>query len=132
MVKITFIFLFLAQLFLNYAYATTHESLFNTSKIQPLIKAINSGQYPKIHSVIIDDKNNILFEQYFNGQSADQLHDTRSAFKSISRAPYSLKNIRQRDLKFSQTRQIFLGLVILNQKNLTQYAGILDSPFGNL
>ncbi len=48
------------------------------------------------------------------------------------RAAYSLKSIRQRDLKFSQTRQIFLGLVILNQKNLTQYAGILDSPFGNL
>ncbi len=59
-----------------------------------------------------------------------------SEFKQVytqatSRAPYSLKNIRQRDLKFSQTRQIFLGLVILNQKNLTQYAGILDSRFGN-
>ena len=44
--------------------------------------AIARGDAPKTTSVMIVRGATTLYERYFNGSSADALHDTRSATKS--------------------------------------------------
>jgi CubicO group peptidase (beta-lactamase class C family) len=40
--------------------------------------------YSNIHSILISRNGQLVYEQYFNGWDKDSLHDTRSAFKSIT------------------------------------------------
>jgi CubicO group peptidase (beta-lactamase class C family) len=46
--------------------------------------AIEQGQYPKVHSVLIFKGDKPVYEHYFNGFNRDSLHDTRSSFKSVT------------------------------------------------
>ncbi len=46
--------------------------------------AIRSGELKKISSVLIARHGKLVYENYFNGSSADALQDTRSATKSIT------------------------------------------------
>jgi CubicO group peptidase (beta-lactamase class C family) len=52
--------------------------------LSQLSSRIRSGDYPAVHSIVISSKGKISFQQYFNGYSADSLHDSRSSFKSIT------------------------------------------------
>jgi CubicO group peptidase (beta-lactamase class C family) len=84
MLKVVSILLFCTLLPAITAHASPTNIILKPLDMDALVKAIKNGKYPKIHSVIIADKKEILFEQYFNGHSASQRHDTRSAFKSIT------------------------------------------------
>jgi CubicO group peptidase (beta-lactamase class C family) len=44
----------------------------------------NNGTYPNLDGVIITKGGKLIFETYFHGLSKDNLHDTRSAFKSVT------------------------------------------------
>jgi len=66
------------------ALASTEETKIAKITFDKMVEDINGGSYPKIHSVIVANKNKILFEEYFNGHEASKLHDTRSAFKSFT------------------------------------------------
>lgn len=46
--------------------------------------AIDDGRFTKVDSVVIARRGRLVFEAYFNGFTPEKLHDTRSAFKSIT------------------------------------------------
>ncbi len=66
--------------------------LFITSKAQEvdqslfreLKEKVIDNTYPKIDAVIVENNDNIIFEEYFNGFNKDSRHDIRSSFKSIT------------------------------------------------
>ncbi len=45
---------------------------------------IEQGSYPNIEGIILEHQGNIEVEEYYNGFTRDSLHDTRSAFKSVT------------------------------------------------
>lgn len=49
-----------------------------------LTAAVAGNAYSNIHSIVISQKGERVYEQYFNGWNKDSLHDSRSAFKSIT------------------------------------------------
>lgn len=48
------------------------------------MKTVEAGRYPYVDGIIIAQKGKTLYQHYFNGYTADSLHDMRSAFKSIT------------------------------------------------
>jgi CubicO group peptidase (beta-lactamase class C family) len=46
--------------------------------------AIRQNEYSGIHSILITKGGKLVYGQYFNGFTPDSLHDTRSAFKSVT------------------------------------------------
>ncbi len=44
----------------------------------------NENNYSGIHSILIAKDGKLVYEQYFNGWNKDSVHDSRSAFKSIT------------------------------------------------
>ena len=54
------------------------------SLLLQMTNAIEHGQYPKIHSVLIFEGDKPVYEHYFNGFNQDSLHDSRSSFKSVT------------------------------------------------
>lgn len=56
----------------------------SSSKLDTMEHQILEGIYPGIHSVLIQQSGQLLYENYFGGYTADSLHDVRSAFKSIT------------------------------------------------
>ena len=53
-------------------------------RMDTMRQQITSGHYPKIHSVLVQQSGALKYEAYFDGYTVDSLHDTRSAFKSIT------------------------------------------------
>ncbi len=45
---------------------------------------IEKGDYGTVTSVLVHQRGNILYEQYFNGADATTLHNTRSATKTVA------------------------------------------------
>jgi CubicO group peptidase (beta-lactamase class C family) len=54
------------------------------TSLDEMTTQIENKTYPGIHSVLISRGDSLLYERYFNGYNRDSLHDTRSAFKSIT------------------------------------------------
>lgn len=54
------------------------------SKVKEMTEAILTKKYPALHSVLITHKGKLVMEEYFYGYDRDQLHDTRSAGKSLA------------------------------------------------
>lgn len=52
--------------------------------IDSMMAKVHSAEYPKIHSVLVQHKGQLIFEEYFGKYTADSLQDVRSAFKSIT------------------------------------------------
>src|SRR5690242_10523358 len=46
--------------------------------------AVNNGVYPNLEGIIITQGGKLAYENYYHGFSRDSLHDTRSAFKSVT------------------------------------------------
>jgi CubicO group peptidase (beta-lactamase class C family) len=44
----------------------------------------NNGSYPNLDGITITQRGKLIFENYFHGFNKDSLHDSRSAFKSIT------------------------------------------------
>lgn len=61
--------------------STSESKLSNLSKLKELV---NSQDYPNIDAILVSHHNELLVEEYFNGFEKGNLHDTRSAFKSIT------------------------------------------------
>jgi len=59
--------------------SNSSQNLLNDLKTQ-----IESGDYPNIDAVIIEHKNKVIFEEYFNGFRNIDVHQIRSAHKSIT------------------------------------------------
>lgn len=70
----TLVFFFLS----NWAHAQTHALL------DSMTHAIEKQEYTGIHSILISKDGLLAYEQYFNGYTADSLHDSRSSFKSVT------------------------------------------------
>lgn len=56
----------------------------SSSQLDTMSQQIIKGTYPAIHSVLIQQSGQLLYENYFGGYTADSLHDIRSAFKSVT------------------------------------------------
>ncbi|WP_083925366.1 serine hydrolase domain-containing protein [Flexithrix dorotheae] len=54
------------------------------NQLTELKKRIESGDYPNIDAIVVASDNKIMLEEYFNGSKREDLHDTRSSFKSIT------------------------------------------------
>lgn len=54
------------------------------NRLADLNEKINSGTYPGIDGIVVSHHDKIIVEEYYNGFVKDKLHDTRSAFKSIT------------------------------------------------
>ena len=54
------------------------------SRLKDLKGKVHENIYPNIDGIIIEHDDRIIMEEYFNGFKKDSLHDTRSAFKSIT------------------------------------------------
>jgi CubicO group peptidase (beta-lactamase class C family) len=55
-----------------------------SSGLEAMTNQIEHNDYAGMHSVLISRGDSLLYEHYFNGYHKDSLHDTRSAFKSIT------------------------------------------------
>lgn len=53
-------------------------------ELTDLKNAIKSGAYPKIDGIIVEKSGKIVVEEYFGEFNRNSIHDTRSAFKSIT------------------------------------------------
>lgn len=62
---------------------TQNVAQYDTLRLDSMHQLIAGGQYPNIHAVLIQQYAKLQYEAYFGGYTADSLHDTRSAFKSI-------------------------------------------------
>ncbi|WEK34048.1 MAG: serine hydrolase [Candidatus Pseudobacter hemicellulosilyticus] len=49
-----------------------------------MTSVVTRNDYSDIHGILIAKDGQLLYEQYFNGWNKDGLHDSRSAFKSIT------------------------------------------------
>lgn len=56
----------------------------DASRIANLIKHINAKQYAEVHGLVIVKNGYVVTEEYFNGSSAQQLHEMQSVSKSIT------------------------------------------------
>jgi CubicO group peptidase (beta-lactamase class C family) len=56
----------------------------NRLLLDSLTAAATGNSYSDIHSILISKDGKLVYEQYFNGWNKDSLHDSRSAFKSIT------------------------------------------------
>lgn len=54
------------------------------NKFGQMEQAVRVGRYPNVHSILVSQNGQTVYEQYFNRFKSDSLHDTRSAFKSIA------------------------------------------------
>jgi len=54
----------------------------DTTRVYQLFSQLQGGKH-KVHSVLLVKNGQLLIEEYFNGESIDQVHDMRSVTKSI-------------------------------------------------
>lgn len=64
--------------------ATTKAQNISLNLLDSISIAINSGAYPNLEGITINQRGKLVYENYFNGFSKDSLHDTRSSFKSVA------------------------------------------------
>lgn len=103
---IVFSILFVFSLFANTLYAENLSGVTNTDfdcdqgdgwavsspaaegldpeKLDVMVAAIEAGEFTGVDSVIIARHGRLVFDAYFNGFTAETLHDTRSSFKSVT------------------------------------------------
>ena len=72
--------------FLSATYHVNSQSLNGKkdSLLDSMTTAVTGNSYSDIHSILISKDGKLIYEQYFNGWNKDSLHDSRSAFKSIT------------------------------------------------
>lgn len=127
------------------------------AKLDSMTAAINSQQYPNIHSVLISYRGNTVFERYFKGEDEEwgqkkgliahgptDLHDLRSCSKSVVSACTGIaiskgmiKSINQRVMEFfPEYKSLDTGLrsKLTLEHLLTMSSGILwneEVPYDN-
>ncbi|WP_083720527.1 serine hydrolase [[Flexibacter] sp. ATCC 35208] len=102
---------------------------FDTNKIKLLKGAIEAGVFRHITSVVAIKNNKILFEEYFDGNTRDSLHDVRSVGKTFAAALTGLA-IRDGYLKSeNQTLGEFYSLPNEKAKITLKELLTMSSPF---
>lgn len=88
----------------------------NHGQLDSLTTAVAGNQYSGIHSILIVKDGSLAYEGYFNGWNKDSLHDTRSAFKSITSLLTGIaidkgfiKDVRQKVYSFFPEYKNFAG-----------------------
>ena len=79
-----------------FALVSAEQLGMDKEKLETMEMAINTGEYPNIHSVLIAKDNQLVYENYFKGKDEiwgtdlgeiehdkNQLHDVRSVSKTI-------------------------------------------------
>src|SRR5437868_6134165 len=56
------------------------------SRLQALLDRLQRDPFPDLHSLLVWRRGQLVLEWYFNGASRDDLHDVRSAGKSVTSA----------------------------------------------
>lgn len=52
--------------------------------LDSMTTVVTNNSYSDIHSILISKDGKLMYEKYFNGWNKDSVHDSRSAFKSIT------------------------------------------------
>jgi CubicO group peptidase (beta-lactamase class C family) len=60
------------------------KDTFDIRKIEALNRKIAEGRFEAINGIVVIKEGELLIEEYFNGETRDSLHDTRSVGKSIA------------------------------------------------
>ena len=68
----------------DWSVAKPAEAGISAEPLNRMETAIQSGDLKKITSILIARHGKLVYENYFNGSSADALQETRSATKSIT------------------------------------------------
>ena len=63
--------------------ASLNEAGMEAAPLAAMVKAIERGDYQKIHAVLLVRGGRIVLEEYFGGYSQEKLHPIRSATKSF-------------------------------------------------
>ncbi|BAV06565.1 CubicO group peptidase, beta-lactamase class C family [Filimonas lacunae] len=87
-----------------------------TRLLDSMTTAVTGNSYSDIHSILISKDGKLIYEQYFNGWNKDSLHDSRSAFKSITSLLAGIaidkgliKDVNQKVYSFFPEYQYFSG-----------------------
>ncbi|MBO9659892.1 MAG: serine hydrolase, partial [Chitinophagaceae bacterium] len=90
-----------------------------------LSRAVNSGQYDGVNSILVSHRGKTVYERYFGGWIKDSLHDSRSAFKSFTGLLTGIaidrgyiKNVYQKVYSFFPEYRSFTGKDSL-KRNMT-------------
>jgi len=106
----------------------SHEK-FDTNRIKQLKGEIEAGVFRHITSIVAIKNNKILFEEYFNGNARDSLHDVRSVGKTFAAALTGLA-IRDGYLKSeNQTLGAFYPLTGEKSKITLRELLTMSAPF---
>ena len=89
------------------------ESGITSQRLMEAEKAIKSGEYGEVHSLLVMQRGDIVYEKYFNDWNPDSLHQLQSATKSIVATLLGIalkndfvKNIDQKVLSFFPDKNI--------------------------
>lgn len=85
-----------------------YDSDIDVTKVETLIKSMKNGSYREIDSILVAQSGVLLLEQYFNGYSTYQQHETQSAIKSFDSAVVGILHDRQLIQSLAQPIQDFL------------------------
>ncbi len=62
---------------------TLKESMLDTNLLNEMVESIKKNEFGKVHSVLIAEKGQLVFEKYFDGFYTNDLHMLQSCNKSI-------------------------------------------------
>lgn len=77
-------FFFLTCISLGFSSTARQSTPAKQQLLDSVTMLINNKTYNRIDAVLIAHKGQMVYEEYFNGFHKDSLHDSRSAFKSIT------------------------------------------------
>ena len=78
-------FLFLLSMILTFGSPiAVYGQKLQENDLSKMTEDIHKETYTGIHSVLVAKGGKLSYQQYFNGFTADSLHDMRSAFKSVT------------------------------------------------
>ncbi len=75
---------FVTLILLILLYASANAQKRPANLLDSISIAVNNGSYPNLEGLTITKRGKIIYERYFHGFNKDSLHDTRSAFKSVT------------------------------------------------
>jgi CubicO group peptidase (beta-lactamase class C family) len=68
------------------AVGTPEQVGLQPARLQSLLDRLQLDPFPDLHSLLVWRRGQLVLERYFNGASRDDLHDVRSAGKSVTSA----------------------------------------------
>jgi CubicO group peptidase (beta-lactamase class C family) len=64
--------------------AAAADAGMDATRLENLLKKIRSKQYAEVHGLVIVKNGYVIAEEYFNGSSAQQVHEMQSVTKSVT------------------------------------------------